>query len=202
VRSGRQEFLFSRAMCWVALDRAIRLATRRSLPAPMARWQETRDRIYRDIFENFWDPKRRTFVQRKGASCLDASNLLLPLVKFISPVDPRWLSTLKAMEEDLVRDSHVFRYALHGEGPGDGLTGGEGTFNMCSFWYVEALARAGRLEEARFIFEKALSYANHLGLYAEELGPCGEHLGNFPQAFSHIGLISAAFCLDRELNRA
>ncbi len=202
VRSGRQEFLFSRAMCWVAVDRAIRLAHRRSFPAPHARWHEVRDRIYADIFTNFWDPKRGAFVQRKGSTDLDASNLLLPLVKLISPTDPRWLSTLAAYEKELVRDSHVFRYVLHGDGPGDGLTGDEGTFNMCSFWYVEALARAGQVDKARFIFEKTLSYANHLGLYAEELGPCGEHLGNFPQAFSHIGLISAAFCLDRELTRA
>jgi GH15 family glucan-1,4-alpha-glucosidase len=201
VRSGRQEFLFSRAMCWVAVDRAIRLANKRSLPAPMADWMKTRDEIYRDIYANFWSEKRNAFVQRKGSDDLDAANLLLPLVKFVSPTDPRWLSTLAAMEESLVQDSHVFRYRLDGLGPGDGIDGGEGTFNMCSFWYVEALARAGEVEKARFIFEKTLGYANHLGIYAEELGPRGEHLGNFPQAFSHIGLISAAYCLDRALTR-
>ncbi|HEX2572483.1 MAG TPA: glycoside hydrolase family 15 protein [Polyangia bacterium] len=202
VRSGQQEFLFSRVMCWVAVDRAIRLAQKRSFPAPLAEWHAVRDQIYGDIFANFWDAQRRTFVQRKGARDLDAASLLIPLIKLISPTDPRWLSTLRAIEKDLVQDSHVFRYVGNKAGLGDGLSGHEGTFNMCSFWYVEALARAGELDKARFIFEKALGYANHLGLYAEELGPSGEHLGNYPQAFSHLGLISAAYFLDRELTRA
>jgi GH15 family glucan-1,4-alpha-glucosidase len=161
VRGGRREFLHSRLMCWVALDRAIRLS-------------------------------------RKGSTALDASCLLMPLVRFISPTDPRWLSTLKAVGEQLVDDSLVFRYSTeHGT---DGLFGGEGTFNMCSFWYVECLARAGDLAQARFLFEKMLGYANHLGLFAEELGRAGEHLGNFPQAFTHLALISAAYYLDRALS--
>ena len=201
VRGGRKEFLLSRVMCWVAVDRAIRLASKRSFPAPLARWYEVRDAIYQDVFEGFWDPARRTFVQHKGARTTDASTLLMPLVKFISPTDPRWLSTLRAIEQELVEDSLVFRYRPRDAAP-DGLTGEEGTFNMCSFWYVEALARAGDVDQARFIFEKMLGYANHLGLYSEELGPRGEHLGNFPQAFSHLALISAAYCLAREMDAA
>jgi len=162
VRGGRQEFLYSRVMSWVAVDRAIRLATKRSFPA---------------------------------------SSLLMPLVKFISPTDPRWLSTLKVIEKNLVDDSLVSRYRQT-NAASDGLSGEEGTFNMCSFWYVENLSRSGDLDQARFVFEKVLGYANHLGLYSEELGPCGEHLGNFPQAFTHLGLISAAYNLDRMLNAA
>jgi GH15 family glucan-1,4-alpha-glucosidase len=197
VRSGQQEFLVSRLMCWTAIDRGIRLAYKRSFPAPLERWGAARDTIYHDIFTHFWDPQRGAFVQRKGASTLDASVLLMPLVKFISPTDPRWLSTLRAVEAELVDDSLVYRYQVH-ETP-DGLLGKEGTFCMCTFWYVECLGRSGDLEQARFLFEKALGYANHLGLYAEELGPRGEHLGNFPQAFTHLALISAAYDLDRRL---
>jgi GH15 family glucan-1,4-alpha-glucosidase len=147
-----------------------------------------------------WDPKRRTFVQYFGSDALDASNLLMPLVLFISPTDPRMLGTIDRTMEELISDSLVHRYEI-GKGAGDGLTGREGTFSMCTFWLVEALARAARLDEARLIFEKMLTYANHLGLYAEEIGPSGEALGNFPQAFTHLGLISAAFSLDRHLRK-
>ncbi|HEY9450786.1 MAG TPA: glycoside hydrolase family 15 protein, partial [Gemmatimonadaceae bacterium] len=178
VRGGRQEFLYSRVMCWVALDRAIRLAGKRSFPAPLARWQDVRDTIYRDIYERFWDPARRVFVQTPGSRALDASALLMPLIRFVSPTDPRWLSTLRAIEQDLVSDSLVYRYRL--TDATDGLTGQEGTFSMCSFWYVECLSRMGDLHQARFFFEKMLGYANHLGLYGEELGPRAQHLGNFP----------------------
>jgi GH15 family glucan-1,4-alpha-glucosidase len=198
IRSGRQEFLYSRLMCWVAVDRGIRLARKRSLPAPLDRWYKARDTIYRDIFENFWDSRRKAFVQSKGSTVLDAANLLMPLVKFLGPTDPRWLSTLRAIEEDLVEDSHVYRYRIAGRSP-DGLQGEEGTFTMCSFWYVECLSRAGEVQKARFFFEKMLGYANHLGLFSEELGLSGEHLGNYPQAFTHLGLISAAHNLDRNL---
>jgi len=201
VRGGRKEFLISRIMCWVALDRAIRLAHERSFPAPLDRWYAVRNEVYQDVFDSFWDPARRTFVQHQGAQTTDAASLLMPLVNFISPTDPRWLSTLRAIERDLVEDSLVFRYRPHEAAP-DGLAGEEGTFNMCSFWYVEALARSGDVDQARFIFEKMLGYANHLGLYSEELGPRGEHLGNFPQALSHLALISAADCLDRAMDAA
>ena len=201
VRGGRQEFLYSRVMCWVALDRAIRLANKRSFPAPLSRWYEVRDTIYHDIYDRFWDESRRAFVQHPGAKTLDASALLMPLIRFVSPTDPRWVSTLRAIERELVSDSLVYRYRLD-EGFSDGLTGQEGTFSMCSFWYVECLSRLGDLPKARFFFEKMLSYANHLGLYGEELGPQAEHLGNFPQAFTHLALISAAYDLDRRLSAA
>ena len=201
VRGGAHSFLYSQAMCWLAVDRAMQIARRRSFPAPLVRWHGVRDKIYKNIYESFWNPKLKAFVQYRGAQAVDASALLLPLVKFISPTDPRWKSTLKRIEQDLVEDSLVYRY-LPGQAARDGLSGGEGTFSMCSFWYVECLARAGDLKQARFIFEKALGYANHLGLYAEQLGPCGEHLGNFPQALSHIALISAAWVLDQRLTES
>jgi len=201
VRGGAREFLHSRVMCWVAFDRAIRLATKRSFPAPLTHWYETRDTIYQDVFTHFWDPKRRAFMQHVGAKTLDAAALLMPLVRFVSPTDPRWISTLRAIESDLVSDSLVYRYRL-ADGFSDGLTGEEGTFSMCSFWYVECLSRMGDLHKARLFFEKMLGYANHLGLYGEELGPQAQHLGNFPQAFTHLALISAAFDLDRRLSAA
>jgi GH15 family glucan-1,4-alpha-glucosidase len=201
VRGGARSFLYSRAMCWIAVDRAMKLAQRRSFPAPLVRWHKIRDEIYKNIYETFWDPKLKSFVQFQGAQTVDASSLLLPMVKFISPTDPRWKSTMQAIGKNLVQDSLVYRY-LSPKAASDGLSGQEGTFSTCSFWYVECLARAGDLKQARFIFEKALGYANHLGLYAEQLGPCGEHLGNFPQALSHIALISAAWNLDERLSEA
>ncbi len=197
-RKGAQEFLYSRLMCWVAVDRALRLARKRSLPAPVARWEEARDTIYRDIFTNFWDEEQQTFVQHRGSKTVDAACLLMPLVKFIAPQDPRWMSTLAAIDRVLVEDSLVYRYGRDDpahEGTADG------TFCMCTFWFAECLARAGDVQRARFVFEKMLGYANHVGLYGEQLGPAGEHLGNFPQAFTHLGLISAAYAIDRELRR-
>ena len=201
VRGGRRSFLYSRLMCWVAIDRAIRLSQNRSFPGPLQRWYDVRNRIYQEIFTRFWSPERKAFVQYQGSDALDASCLLMPMVKFIGPRDPRWLSTLDAVRRELVDDTLVYRYRM-GDSAADGLAGGEGTFCMCSFWYVECLGRAGELDQARLCFEKMLGYANHLGLYAEELGPCGEHLGNFPQAFTHLALISAAYDLDRRLNIA
>lgn len=195
VRGGQQEFLYSRLMCWVAFDRGIRLAGKRSFPNPPARWFEVRDKIYREIYQDFWDPRRGAFIQARGKSNVDASTLMMPMVKFISPYDRRWKSAMDAIDEDLVRDSLVYRYR-----DGDGLDGDEGTFCMCSFWYIECLARGGDLKKARFLLEKMLGYANHLGLFAEELGANGEHLGNFPQAFTHLGLISAVYNLDRLLD--
>jgi len=153
-----------------------------------------RDTIYRDIYERFWDAGRSAFVQHPGATTLDASALLMPLVRFISPTDPRWVSTLRAIERELVSDSLVYRYRLS-DTFNDGLSGQEGTFSMCSFWYVECLSRMGDLHKARFFFEKMLGYANHLGLYGEELGPQAQHLGNFPQAFTHLALIEAVSTL-------
>ena len=199
VRGGPREFLHSRVMCWVAFDRALRLTLKRSLPGPVDAWQRTRDEIRNDIFTNFWDEELQSFVQAKGTKDLDASALLMPLMRFISPVDPMWLSTMRAIEEHLVEDTLVRRYQVESSRV-DGLPGTEGSFTPCSFWYVECLARAGELEKAQLLFEKLLGYANHLGLYSEELGADGRHLGNFPQAFTHLALISAATYLDRALS--
>jgi GH15 family glucan-1,4-alpha-glucosidase len=196
-RGGRKNFLHSRLMCWVAIERAMRMATHRGLPADMRRWREARDAIYRQIMQRGWSPRRGAFVQYQDGDVLDAAVLMMPLVKFISPTDPKWLSTLEALGEDLVSDSLVYRYDP--EASPDGLRGEEGTFSICSFWYVEALTRAGRLDDARLAFEKMLTYANHVGLYAEEIGRDGEQRGNFPLAFTHFALISAACNLDRAL---
>ena len=198
VRGGRRQLLHSRLMCWVAVDRALRLASALSLPAPFADWTSMRTEIHESIYEDFWNPDLQAFVQYKGGATLDSSVLLMPMMKFISPTDPRWLSTLAKVSAFLVDDALVYRY-VRTEGF-DGLRGTEGSFTPCSFWYVEALARCGRREEARLIFEKILGYANHLGLYSEELGPSGEHLGNFPQAWTHLSLVSAAMTLDRALD--
>jgi len=199
VRGGAREFLHSRVMCWVAFDRALCLAQKRSLSGPLDVWQQTRDEIRNDIFTNFWNDELKAFVQAKGTKDLDAAALLMPLMRFISPVDPMWLSTMKAIEEHLVEDTLVRRYEVE-RTQVDGLPGSEGSFTACSFWYVECLARAGELEKAQLLFEKLLGYANHLGLYSEELGADGRHLGNFPQAFTHLALISAASYLDRALS--
>src|SRR4051794_19798221 len=197
-RGGRRHFLHSRLMCWVAFDRVIRLSEKRSLDAPIAEWYEIRRKIDADILNNFWSEELNSFVQAKGEKTLDASLLLMPMLRYISPTDPRWLSTLERIQEQLTEDSFVFRY-VPGE---DGITGGEGSFTACSFWLVECLARAGQLEKARLLFDTTLGYANHLGLYSEQLGSSGEHLGNFPQALTHLALISAATYLNRKLDGA
>jgi GH15 family glucan-1,4-alpha-glucosidase len=209
VRGGRRHFVYSKLMCWVAMDRGIRLADKRSFPADRARWLYVRDQIYDEIMTKGWSSKRQSFVQSYGSESLDASNLIMPLVFFLSPNDPRMLKTLEAINRSpkrggLVSDGLVFRY--DSETGEDGLVGKEGSFTMCSFWLVEALTRAGhidhtKLSEARLLFERMLGYANHVGLYSEEIGLCGEALGNFPQAFTHLALISAAFNLDRALDR-
>jgi GH15 family glucan-1,4-alpha-glucosidase len=196
-RGGQKDFTYSRLMCWVALERAIRMNRARGLPGDIVRWLGERDRVYSQIMHRGWSAERNAFVQHYGSDVLDASILLMPLTLFIAPKDPRWLSTLDGITDELVSDSLVYRYNI--EASPDGLRGDEGTFSMCSFWYVEALTRAGRLDEARLAFEKMLTYANHLGLYSEEIGPTGESLGNFPQAFTHLALISAAYNLDRTL---
>jgi GH15 family glucan-1,4-alpha-glucosidase len=208
VRSGRRHFVFSKLMCWVAVDRGLRLCEKRSLPADRARWLAVRDEIYEEIMQKGWDAEQQAFVQAYDWPALDASNLLMPLVFFTAPSDPRMLSTIDAIRRPiskagLAEGGLIYRYD-HREAP-DGLASPEGTFNMCSFWLVEAMTRAGRtdsrrLREARLLFEEMLSYANHLGLYAEQTGPTGEALGNFPQAFTHLALISAAFNLDRALS--
>jgi GH15 family glucan-1,4-alpha-glucosidase len=196
-RGGRKHYTYSRLMSWVGLERAVKIALERGLPAELSKWQSSRDRIYHQIMARGWHQERQAFVQHYDSDFLDAAVLLMPLVNFVAPNDRRWLSTLDAMSAELVSDSLVYRYNV--EASPDGLEGEEGTFSICTFWYVEALARAGRLDEARLAFEKMLTYANHLGLYSEQIGLTGEALGNFPQAFTHLALISAAFCLDRQL---
>ena len=198
VRGGKKNFLYSRLSCWVALDRAMKIAEARSFPRN-GHWKEQRDKIYNSIFTDFWDDEKKAFMQYPGSATVDASSLLMPLVRFISPKDPRWLSSLQRIEDELVTDSLVYRYRPEVAAP-DGFVSREGTFSMCTFWYVECLSRSGQLEKARFYFEKMLGYANHLGLYSEQLGFEGEHLGNFPQAFTHMALISAAYNLNSQFN--
>jgi GH15 family glucan-1,4-alpha-glucosidase len=197
-RGGRQNFTYGRLMCWVALDRMVRLAREHGRPADLDRWITERDRIYAQIMEHGWNPQRKAFTQHDQTEVLDASLLMMPLVGFVAPRDPLWLSTLDAMDGELVSDSLVYRYDPSASP--DGLLGHEGTFSICTFWYVDALARSGRLEQARLTFEKMFTYANHLGLYAEEIGQTGEQLGNFPQAFTHLSLINAAITLNDQLD--
>jgi GH15 family glucan-1,4-alpha-glucosidase len=197
-RGGRRNFTYGRLQTWVALDRAIRLAQQRGRPADIVRWTSERNAVYRQIMEKGWNPKVGAFTQHYDTEVLDSSLLMMPLLGFIAPRDPMWLSTLDAMDRELVSDSLVYRY--NPSASPDGLRGDEGTFSLCTFWYVEALARAGRLDDARLTFEKMHTYANHLGLYSEEIGSTGEQLGNFPQAFSHLSLISAAINLDHQLD--
>ncbi|MDQ1034216.1 GH15 family glucan-1,4-alpha-glucosidase [Streptomyces sp. V3I8] len=197
-RGGQKDFTYSRLMCWVAFDRGIRMARDFARPADIPEWTTARDDILRQVMERGWSTSRRSFVQNYEDTTLDASLLLMPSVGFISPKDPRWLSTLDAMEHELVSDSLVQRYDT--QASPDGLRGSEGTFSLCSFLYVDALARAGQLGPARYGFDKMLTYANHAGLFAEEIGSTGEQLGNFPQAFTHLALITAALSLDHEMD--
>jgi GH15 family glucan-1,4-alpha-glucosidase len=207
MRNRQEHFVYSKVMNWVALDRGLRLADKRALPADRAKWLRERDRIYEEVMAKGWNEKRRAFTQFYGSDDLDASLLIMSLVFFMAPTDPRMISTINAIRENprdggLVSDSLVYRYPPQARI--DGLPGAEGTFNMCSFWLVEALTRASagipeKLDEAKLLFERVLGYANHLGLYSEQTGPQGEALGNFPQAFTHLALISAAFNLDRML---
>lgn len=196
VRSGEQRFLHSAVCCWVAIDRAMKIAEARSLPYPADRWRHHRDEIYREIYEDFYDEDLGAYPQFLGSHTLDASALLMPLLRFVSSKEPRWLSTFAAIEEKLTADVLVFRYKQE-HGAEDGLEGEEASFTICSFWYAECLARIGRVEEAAVVMQKLLGYGNHLGLFSEEIGIHGEQLGNFPQAFSHLALISAAFQIDK-----
>jgi GH15 family glucan-1,4-alpha-glucosidase len=201
VRGGKRQFVSSNVMSWVALERAGRISRQRGLPAGDGRWISERDKIYEEIMEKGWSSEKKSFVQHYGSDALDASLLLMPLTKFVGPTDPRWLSTLERIQRELTYDTLVDRYKTEKAAP-DGLSGDEGSFSLCSFWLVECLTRAGRFDEARLALEKMFSYANHLGLYAEEIGPGGEALGNFPQALTHLALISAAVHLDRALGAA
>jgi pentatricopeptide repeat protein len=197
-RGGRKDFTYGRLQSWVAFDRAIRLARHRGRPADLTRWTKERDAVYRQIMDRGWNSKVGAFTQHYGTDVLDSALLMMPLQGYIAPDDPMWLSTLAAMDRELVSDSLVYRYNP-GASP-DGLAGDEGTFTLCTFWYVDALARAGRINDARLVFEKMHTYGNHLGLFSEEISSTGEQLGNFPQAFSHLALISAAINLDYQLD--
>ncbi|KQM32157.1 glycoside hydrolase family 15 protein [Sphingomonas sp. Leaf10] len=195
MRDKPRHFLHSRLMCWVALDRAIRLAKKRSLPAPLVAWAECRDAIVDDVWTNFRHPEHGYFVQQRGGRELDAALLMMPLVRFVSSTDPVWLKTLDAIGSELRDDGLVYRYRN-----ADGLEGGEGAFTTCTFWYAECLARAGRMDEAQMILAKGMAYANGLGLFSEEVDRRGLPLGNFPQALTHLAFISAAYFIDRRLD--
>ncbi|MFG3120493.1 glycoside hydrolase family 15 protein [Streptomyces sp. NPDC048201] len=198
-RGGRNDFTYSRVMCWVAFDRGLRLAREFSRPADTVAWTAARDAILEQVMERGWSDKEQALVQHYDGHVLDASLLLIPRVGFLAPRSPGWLSTLDAMDRTLVSDSLVYRYDPTASP--DGLQGSEGTFSLCTFLYVDALALAGRVRQARYAFEKMQTYANHVGLFAEEIGPSGEQLGNFPQAFTHLSLIMAATTLDEALDR-
>jgi GH15 family glucan-1,4-alpha-glucosidase len=197
-RGGRRPFMYGRMQSWVAFDRAIKMAAERSRPADIDRWVTERDQLYRTVMDKGWNPKLKAFVQYEGSDVLDASTLLMPAVGMIVPNDEKWASTMVAMDKTLVTDSLVYRYDP--KASPDGLPGSEGTFSLCTGWYIDALTRSGRLDEARLAFEKMLTYGNHLGLFSEEISSTGEQLGNFPQAFTHLSLINAAINLDRQLN--
>jgi GH15 family glucan-1,4-alpha-glucosidase len=198
VRGPRRDFTYSKLQCWVALDRGVRLARKRSFPSEGDTWEHERNQIYQAIMNQGWNEREQSFTQFFGSDAVDAATLMMPLMLFVSPRDPRMLSTLERIRKDLAADSLVLRYKI-GEASKDGLPGTEGFFSVCSFWLVEAMARAGFVEEAQLIFEKLLGYANHLGLFSEEVSSKGELLGNFPQALTHLGLISAAHNLDKLL---
>ena len=198
-RGGRRPFMYGRLQCWVAFDRAIKMATERSRPADVPRWTAERDRLYRTVMDKGWNPSMKAFVQYEGSDVLDASTLLMPAVGIIVPTDQKWADTMKAIDKTLVEDSLVYRYDP--KASPDGLRGSEGTFSLCTGWYVDALTRSGRLDDARLVFEKMLTYGNHLGLFSEEIGATGEQLGNFPQAFTHLSLINAALNLDHQLDQ-
>ncbi len=192
VRGEPRDFLYSKLMCWVALDRAVALADGLDASDRVEAWKQTQDQIRQAILTRGWSDRANAFTQSFGSDELDASNLMLPLVGFLPADDPRVLSTIGATEERLTDERGlVYRYRSH-----DGLEGEEGTFLLCTFWLAQALARAGQPARARTVFERAAAFVNDVGLLAEEVDPVsGELLGNFPQAFSHIGLVNAAWAI-------
>ena len=195
VRGDPQHFLYSKVMCWVALDRAIELAALIDAGDRVERWKRIRDEIWETVVRDGWSDEAGAFTQYVGSTALDASNLMMPIVGFLPADDPRMLATIDAIAKRLTDDRGlVYRYRTE-EGV-DGLAGEEGTFLLCTFWLAQALAQSGQVERARAVFEKAIAFANDVGLLAEEVDPhSGEMLGNFPQAFSHIGLVNAAWAI-------
>jgi GH15 family glucan-1,4-alpha-glucosidase len=193
IRSERKQFTFSKVMVWAAFDRAIKLAERFGADGPVDRWRALRDQVHADVSLRGFDRARNAFVQAYGSDVLDASALLIPIVGFLPPSDPRVLGTIDAIQRELVIDGFVRRYPTHGGQNADGLSGGEGAFIACSFWLVDALALAGRYDEAAVLFERVLAVRNPVGLLAEEYDTRRRRLvGNFPQAFSHIALVNSA----------
>jgi GH15 family glucan-1,4-alpha-glucosidase len=199
-RGGRRPFNYGRVMSWVAFDRAIKIANDGALPADLPRWTAERNKLYETVMQDGFNKSMQAFVQYEGSDVLDASALRMPTVGMVAPFDEKWLSTMAAVEKTLVSDSLVYRYDP--KASPDGLRGSEGTFSLCTFWYIDALTRCGRLDEAGLTFEKMLTYGNHLGLFSEEIGVTGMQLGNFPQAFTHLALINAAVDLDSKLDQA
>jgi GH15 family glucan-1,4-alpha-glucosidase len=197
VRDSRKHFVSSKVLSWVALDRGVRLAHQRGLPADEDVWIAQRDAIYEEVMSKGWNTRKGSFVRHYGSEALDAALLLMPVVEFVGSTDPRWLATLERVQEELTYDVLVERY--EGESANESSADSQGAFGVCSFWLVECLTRAGRLDEARLALEKMFSYANHLRLYAEKIGYSGEALGNFPHAFTHLALITAVVRLDRAL---
>jgi GH15 family glucan-1,4-alpha-glucosidase len=193
IRGEPRDFLYSKLMCWVALDRAIQLAGQIGAQDRVSRWSRIRDEIKSAILDQGWNDRVHAFTQSFGSDDLDASNLTIPIWGFLPPNDPRVISTIEATAKGLT-DEHglVYRYRAH-----DGLEGEEGTFLLCTFWFAQVQAMAGRIEQAKETFSRAIGYANDLGLLAEEVDPkTRELLGNFPQAFSHIGLVNAAWAIN------
>ena len=202
VRGDPRHFTYSKVMCWVALDRAVALADVIGDRSRVETWERVRDEIAETVVRDGWSDTAGAFTQYAGTDALDASTLMLPLVGFLPASDPRVLATIDAIEERLTDDRGlVYRYRT--EDGVDGLAGEEGTFLLCTFWLAQALAMAGRAERAREVFERAAGYVNDVGLLAEEVDPAtGELLGNFPQAFSHIGLVNAAWAIAEAEQRA
>ena len=202
VRGNPQHFLHSKVMCWVALDRAIEMADVIVDGSRAHTWRQARAEIEEMVIRDGWSNSAGAFTQYVGTDALDASSLMLPIVGMLPATDPRVLATIDAIEERLT-DERGLVYRYRPESGVDGLEGSEGTFLLCTFWLAQALAMAGRVDRARAVFERAASYANDLGLLAEEVDPqSGELLGNFPQAFSHIGLVNAAWAIGRAERRA
>jgi GH15 family glucan-1,4-alpha-glucosidase len=199
VRGPRRHFTHSKAMAWVAFDRAVKAVERWHLEGPVERWRAARAAIHEDVCRYGFDARRGTFTQYYGSRQLDASVLMLPLVGFLPPDDPRIVGTVRALERELMRDGLVQRYTMDGEtSTVDGLPPGEGAFLACSFWLADNMALQGRYEAARALFERLLALRNDLGLLSEEYDATRRRLiGNFPQAFSHVGLINTARNLGR-----
>jgi GH15 family glucan-1,4-alpha-glucosidase len=193
VRGPRQHFTYSKVMCWVAFDRAVRTVEQHELEGPIERWRQIRDEIHADVCRHAYDASLAAFVQSYGSKQLDASVLRIPLVGFLPASDERVESTIDAIQRTLMRDGLVLRY-LTGEDSPDGLPPGEGVFLPCSFWLVDCLELLGRHDEAHALYERLLSLTNDLGLIAEEYDPAaGRQLGNFPQAFTHLALVNSAY---------